>query len=601
MNHDLRKYKKRILILCIMLAVVLVTSGISYAVFTGYSTQTDTNTLAATCIDFEFNGTNEINLTNSYPISDSKGLEQTPYIFTIKNKCDNYIEYYVVASVINTSTSAESKYIKVSLLGDNDMNPSVITSLKQISTPQSLSSYNIKENYILKERDGITKNESRTFNFRMWLDANNESIWTTESLENKTYQVKISVIGTVKAKPVDDLFASALIDGKESLKFPTTSKYTASVECTRNGKKIDANESITWNGTEWELNAKITNGNVRCNATFETTEQVTLRDAILTNNEISTPITTPGEQEAASYERVLAETKDDYGTSYYFRGKVDNNYVQFANMCWRIVRITGDGSVKLVLHNNNLNNVADPCTSGTGSVTAYAAYDGDTYMSFFNESNNDNAYIGFMYGATGATNYATTHANINKSTILTNLETWYEKNLSSYESKLADTIWCNDKSTTTGVGYGTNSSTYAAYNRIITTKKPSLICPNDNNGGKLSKFTVSDTTNGNGALTYKIGLLTADEVAFAGSYYGDFDDSGFTYLYENATNEWWWTMSPMSFGSQNTYLIFDYAKDHLGYNYVMGDGTGAIRPAVSLKSTVIATGDGSSGNPYIIK
>ena len=197
-----------------MLAVVLVTTGVSYAVFTGYSSQTDTNTLAATCIDFEFNGTNEINLTNSYPINDSKGLEQTPYIFTIKNKCDNYIEYYVVASVINTSTSAESKYIKVSLLGDNDMTPSVITSLKQISTPQSLSNYNIKENYILKERDGITKNESRTFNFRMWLDADNESIWTTENIENKTYQVKISVIGTVKAKPVDDLFASALIDGK---------------------------------------------------------------------------------------------------------------------------------------------------------------------------------------------------------------------------------------------------------------------------------------------------------------------------------------------------------------------------------------------------
>ena len=48
---------------------------------------------------------------------------------------------------------------------------------------------------------------------------------------------------------------------------------------------------------------------------------------------------------------------------------------------------------------------------------------------------------------------------------------------------------------------------------------PSLICPNDNNRGKLSKFTVSDTTYGNGALKNyaKIGLLTDDEIAFAGS------------------------------------------------------------------------------------
>lgn len=374
------------------------------------------------------------------------------------------------------------------------------------------------------------------------------------------------------------------------------------MECTRNGKKIDANESITWNGTEWELNAKITNGNVRCNATFETTEQVTLKDAILANNEISTPLTTPGEQEAAGNEKILAETKDDYGTSYYFRGVVDNNYVQFANMCWRIVRITGDGSVKLVLHNNNSNNKTNPCATTGGSVAAYANYDGDTYMSYYNalENADDNIHVGFMYGTAGASSYASTHANINKSIVLTNLETWYEENLSSYENKLADTIWCNDKSTTAGTGYGTNQTTYAAYDRIITTKKPSLICPNDNNGGKLSKFTVSDTTNGNGALTYKIGLLTADEVAFAGGYYEKTTDTEATYLYENATSVWWWTMTPIHFSGAD-YILFDVSRDHLGYNYVMGDMTGAIRPAISLKSTVIATGDGSAGNPYIVK
>ena len=53
--------------------------------------------------------------------------------------------------------------------------------------------------------------------------------------------------------------------------------------------------------------------------------------------------------------------------------------------------------------------------------------------------------------------------------------------------------------------------------------EPSLICPNDNNGGKLSKFTVSDTTNGNGNLTYKIGLLTADEVEFVGGMFNSYN------------------------------------------------------------------------------
>ncbi len=41
--------------------------------------------------------------------------------------------------------------------------------------------------------------------------------------------------------------------------------------------------------------------------------------------------------------------KDNYGKSYYFKGNVDNNYLNFAGMCWRIVRIQGDGSIKIVL------------------------------------------------------------------------------------------------------------------------------------------------------------------------------------------------------------------------------------------------------------
>ena len=275
MNQRLYRYKKRMLILCIMLAVVLMITGVSYAVFTSYSSQGDANTLAASCMNLEFNGQNEINLLNTYPISEGEALEQAPYTFTIKNNCDNYIEYYVIASVISTTNKVDSKYVKVSLLGDNDLNGTVINSLESISTPQSLSKYSITENYILKRGDGISKDESRTFNFRMWLDSNNKDIWTSEDIEGKDYQVKISVVGTVKTRPKDDLYVAALIDGVESSTFPTTNKYNASVECTRNGKKIDAKESIVWNGTEWELTAKITNGNVRCNAIFNKIELYT--------------------------------------------------------------------------------------------------------------------------------------------------------------------------------------------------------------------------------------------------------------------------------------------------------------------------------------
>ena len=142
-------------------------------------------------------------------------------------------------------------------------------------------------------------------------------------------------------------------------------------------------------------------------------------------------------------EAILASTEDDYGTSYYFRGVIKNNYVQFANKCWRIVRINGNGSVKLVLNNDNTSGDANPCATVVSSKSAFAHYSGSTNSTQFNGNRDDNTYVGLMYGTISATNYASAHANINKSTILTNLETWYKNNLASYESKLADTIWCN--------------------------------------------------------------------------------------------------------------------------------------------------------------
>ena len=709
MNQSLYRYKKRMLILCIMLAVVLMITGVSYAVFTNYSSQTDANTLAASCMDLEFNGQNEINLLNTFPISEGEALEQTPYTFTIKNKCDNYIEYYVIASVISTTNKIDSKYVKVSLLGDNDLNGTVINTLESISTPQSLSKYNITENYILKRGDGISKDESRTFNFRMWLDSSNKDIWTKEDIEGKDYQVKISVVGTVKTRPKDDLFIMALIDGEESSSFPTTDEYIASVECTRNGKKIDVNETIKWNGTKWALTTTVTDGNVRCNATFETI--VTFKDTILANNEVKTPLTTPGKEVSAyvlndaesatvsvsseyqayyftygtgweangtkfnltgaavtsdtyvnsysslvgkylvSYdpyyassdtagtmktttnlssvyyvvsatsnsftfkevssnknttEALLASAEDDYGTSYYFRGAVKNNYVQFANKCWRIVRINGDGSVKLILHNDNTAGAANPCSPTNNSTSAaFARYNTQytnsrSYSSAFNEKIDDNAYVGFKYGTPGSSTYEATHANTNKSTILTNLETWYNNNLKAYESVIEDTVWCNDKTNVTdttydpwswgdvnGLGYAKNTTYYGATQRLLSIKYsaggtgPSLKCNRE-----LSK------------ITSKVGLITADELAFAGYAYAQ--NNRTTYLLENATDAYWSSLSPSHFVSGHADVWYvDYS--HFGnFSSAMSNARG-LRPSISLiSSATISGGTGTSEDPYVI-
>jgi len=392
---------------------------------------------------------------------------------------------------------------------------------------------------------------------------------------------------------------AAVIDGKASTTFPTTNKYTATVECTRNGIKQDVGAKATWNGTKWVVSFNdISAGNVRCNATF-ITKVPTFSETILANNEVKAPITTPGAAISTASEALLASTEDDYGTSYYFRGAVTNNYVEFANKCWRIVRVGGDGSVKLILHNDNPTGAANPCDAANNSASAaFAHYNGSTYTSRFNENYDDNAYIGFKYGTPGSSKYETTHANTNKSTILTNLETWYTNNLKTYESVIDDTVWCNDKTNVTdtsydpwsitpnGLGYAKNVTYYGATKRLVGTSGsaggtgPSLKC-----NGELSK------------INSKVGLITADELAYAGYAIGTGNTT--TYLQENATDTYWWSLSPYGFdvGSAGVWGVNGSAGYFDNYNV---RGTYGVRPSISLKSTTNVTGDGTSEKPYIV-
>ena len=340
---------------------------------------------------------------------------------------------------------------------------------------------------------------------------------------------------------------------------------------------------------------------------------------------IETPKTTPGSAISLSTEALLASTPDDYGTSYYFRGAITNNYVQFANKCWRVVRITGNGAIKLVLHNDNISKVSNPCNaSNNDENAAFARYSDTTYTSAFNSSYNQNAYVGFMYGTPGSSTYAAEHANTHDSIILTNLKKWYDLSFNTEQKNmLADVIWCNDKSTykntsynplsiTVGTNYGVanNTNYYSAISRINSSSGgmgsaasgilPTLICPNDNLGDKLSKYTAEDTVNGNGVLNnYKIGLLSSDEIIFAGG--GIKKSNASYYLYENASSNYWWTMSPAYFYSSGGAIVMFNSSD-FGINHgFFASAALAVRPAVSLLSSIaISGGTGTSSNPFVI-
>ena len=551
MNQRLYRYKKRMLILCIMLAVVLMITGVSYAVFTSYSSQGDANTLAASCMDLEFNGQNEINLLNTYPISEGEALEQPSYTFTIKNKCDNYIEYYVIASVISTTNKVDSKYVKVSLLGDNDLNGTVINSLESISTPQSLSKYSITENYILKRGDGISKDESRTFNFRMWLDSNNKDIWTREDIEGKDYQVKISVVGTVKTRPKDDLYVAALIDGEESTSFPTTSGYTASVECTRNGKKVNAKESIVWNGTEWELIAKITNGNVRCNAIFNKIELYTF------------------EQRMASLLDSTANNTDWKVTNengYRFQGTNPENYfciTDGSGTCEedKLYRIIGMIENDVENDNNKKSTIKLIKSKNYGTSGSQFDDNGDVLWktATLNSSLNSGDF------------YANLTQTIKKEILLVK----YSQGSPKYDSKLSELYDIE-------ITNGTNSS----FGKI------GLMNLSDYTSASLISGCDRSTTLGNLA---KVAECTSTNWLVNDNYYfGNYVSSDYS-----IPGEW-------------TITIWTGVDGVLGYGYVIATKQThnvegypspeylAVRPVFSILSSLYYTGDGTINNPYRI-
>ena len=648
--------KKKIKIYYGLLITLVVFMGVSYAWFRLKLTQTNSNVIGTrTCLDASLTEkTSKITLSDAFPISDEDGLKQTPFTFTLKNNCDSYVKVYItIDSKYRTSTDAA--YLKDSFLKVNLSSKGTTDGSSVLLGSQTLTELEgTNKGYILVTT-GLKANEEKSYDLRVWMDGET----SIEDGLNKNWEGKIVVVGVAANEPAPapngwyDAGSGTLLASlrdSNTLKAPMTTpgkevsahtkddveSTTSSVSSTYQAYYITYGTGWTANGTKFNLTGTAVTSDTYANSYSSLVGKYLVSDYIpdagsstagtmqTTTNLNSVYYVVSATQDSFTYktlgsnknvrEALLASAEDDYGTAYYFRGAVKNNYVQFANKCWRIVRVSGDGSVKLILHNDNTTKVANPCSSANNSNNAaFARYSGTTYNSAFNSSYNDNAYVGFMYGATGTSDYASAHANTNKSTILNNLESWYKNNLESYENKLADTIWCNDKSTFTtytsgstygtGLGYGTNQTGYGASNRVGANfiddvalyASPSLICPNDNNGGKLSKFTVSDTTKGNGNLTYKIGLLTADEIAFSGSAAGALNLS--TYLQENAGASGWWSLSPGGFNGGGA-LVWGVGFGELSA-YSIRHSAG-LRPAISLISSTSVTGNGTSDNPYII-
>lgn len=289
----------------------------------------------------------------------------------------------------------------------------------------------------------------------------------------------------------------------------------------------------------------------------------------------------------------IYSAEDDFGTSYYFRGTVENNYIKFANKYWRIIRINGDGSIRMIY--------AGTSAFANGTTNSDMKIDNSEY----NTNYNDNTYVGYKIGSTGSSTYANTHSNAGNSTIKTYIDNWYETNLKEYKYYLKDTIYCNDRKvvninnvvgmTLTGDGTGTNESAYAGSDRTYVSHSPTLKCENKND-----RFTVNNTM-GNMELVYPIALATSDELVYAGAT--GIDPATMTYITNTEfylfNGNFCWTMTPFFFAGG------DARVDGLSAYGNVGNGnvgyTDGVRPVVSLRSDAILGGSGTMNDPFVVE
>ena len=386
-----------------------------------------------------------------------------------------------------------------------------------------------------------------------------------------------------------DIYFAYYIDGVFSENLPKqNTEYTLDTNASTCTNGVVPN----WDYSTWEFrgnfsNYQETNKRTKCDLYF--IKNKTVKTAL---GELSVYPYIPDFTKSAcddeiceSHEKGIYETIDEDGTSYYYHGSVENNYLEFAGYYWRVVRINGDGTIRIIYDGTKAHKNGESST------------DRQIGISNFNSSNLRNEYAGYMYTLDEA------HGLSESSEITKAIDVFYETHLINY-SEYIDTNagFCGERSTLSAAGTGTGTVTtyYTGYLRMVRST-PSLLCEN-----AIDLYTHTSSNKGNKALTYPIGLITMDEVMLAGTGGGIFNGAA-NYM-PSSTNSYlatanaFWTMTPIG-GYNSVY------SDTWDTRVFFVDGYGAlddnvstttydIRPTINLKADIRFIGNGTINNPY---
>lgn len=495
-----------ILLILICISVMLLQGSTAYlATVNGGVPETQVSINSCASINFSDSG-NSIVLDDVYPVTDLIGeTESDAYDFYLTNDCEEDHEV-TVFFVANDVTTIDPVYIKTYLSEDNETG--VIQKLSDYE--KIFFEYDFYEQYnILTSSTAsdiyqlgtytVAGNSTVNLSLKLWVD-----IETPNSLQLQNFE------GTIVA----------------------------------------ADEGITTGGASFYSNPDL------CNS--ESTFEVGSIQEKIIENAGGVNCAIPNFSNISVLNDGIYQTEDVYGTTYYFRGAVENNWVYFADSYFRIVRINGDKSIKLI----------------------YA--DEDNISSVFNEDANTLEYVG------------NTNLQSSDSSIKGIIDTWYETNIENtgLSKYVADTAYCIDgTSFYDKEGQIINSKDeadyyYTSYVNLKTKKNPSLLCSSMDD-----YYTVSELQIGNGELKYPIALISSNEVAYAGGV-SEVENLNF---YLN-TNQNYWTIDPYSYENDIAYLVNINANGSI--NSQESTVQAVARPVLSLASHVYLTGTGTLDDPY---
>ena len=463
---------------------------------------------------------------------------------------------------------------------------------------------------ILEDQEYQTSPGTGTYYLYIWLDETE----TNNNTQNKAFNLSLTGVCTNQAPQtiINTIAENAVIDNiKSDFVSATTGINFNAISSNTNGKGLyiragtenDAHPIYYYRGAVDNNNVLFAGFCWKIVRTTSTGGTKLIYNGLPsgTNNNQCTNTTGTATQLAATSKfnnsnNSLADVGYMYDTRYTCSSATGTGWyyapdVTYGNGTYTLVsKGSYNVETKSTISGTNLNYQHYTCGSDTATTCASVRY-------VYYVSSSTAYYITLTNGKKvedALDEMLTSSSNTNDSTIKTAIDTWYASNMTSCTNKLEDTPYCNDRIIYQLNGWNSNGGDitsylyFNAFGRTQSPYTPSLTC-NTNDA-----FTVS-ASNGNGKLTYPVGLLTADEIRLAG---GKRDSNNSTYyLY---TNQYWWSGSPDYFNVGNAVEFGVFSSGALSNGFV--GGARGVRPAVSLKpGTKFSSGDGSYTNPYVVE